>query len=85
MTAACVYDCADPARPYKGGTFCDRHAPQPTNPTPDPALSLAGIRIAAGIRADATFLPAHTVLDRRAEDSGRRVSGARRRAARDDS
>lgn len=47
MSSACLYGCAEPASPYKGGTFCDRHAPQPVNPTPDPALTLAGIRAAA--------------------------------------
>lgn len=77
----CLYECRAAALLYAGGRFCQDHAPRPGNPTPDPTRTLGGLREAAGIRSDATFLPSHTVLDQRAIDSGRRVSGTRRRAA----
>lgn len=68
-----------PARPYPRGWRCATHAPAAQ--TPDPALTLKALRTRAGLDPDA-FNVGRTVLDQRAEDSGRRVSSARRAAAR---
>lgn len=40
----CLYGCHAHARPYTGGTFCADHAPQPANPTPDPARTADALR-----------------------------------------
>lgn len=72
-----------PAVLYARGLRCERHAPSPVPPKPDPERTLDGLRRAAGLRTDVQ--PGQsTVLDDRAEASGKRVSVARRAAARDD-
>lgn len=68
-----------PARPYPRGWRCSTHAP--ADQIPDPARTLDALRAAAGLRPEA-FAVGRTVVDNRAEDSGRRVSSARRAAAR---
>lgn len=68
-----------PAVPYPRGWRCSEHAP-PEQPV-DPERTLTALRDKAGIRPDAMNV-GRTVLDARAEDSGRRVSSARRAAAR---
>lgn len=72
----CEYDCPGPARLYPCGWRCHDHAPRPLPPTPDPALTVDGLRAAAG-------LPTHVVptrsagwaaIDARAIASGKRRS-----------
>lgn len=85
----CVYGCVGPARLYPCGSRCDEHAPWAVlglaNPDSqvDPARTLDGLRAAAGIRTDASFAPAATVLDERNRAAGRTVSPERRRNAHD--
>ena len=81
-------DCAEPARhrcSSVGGSYCTVHwrSLGTTVPRPDPARTLDGLRAAAGLRLDQA--PGfRTILDERAEKSGKRVSAARRAAARGD-
>lgn len=70
---------AEPTRLFPFGARCGEHSPPPH--VPDPNCTLSALRAAAGLRVDA-FAVGRTVLDERAESSGRRVSSARRRAAR---
>lgn len=44
---------AFPTRLHPCGWRCDEHLPQPVNPTPDPARTLAGLRAAAELAAAA--------------------------------
>jgi len=68
-----------PAVLYPRGWRCSTHSP--ARVVPDPARTLAGLREAAGLRAE-SFTVGRTVLDNRAESKGQRVSSARRAAAR---
>lgn len=82
-TRVCVYEfCRRPALLYPGGARCDQHTPareagKPEAPTPGRPW---------WVRPDGTRLPLPSlstsrVHDERAVASGRRVSGALRRAA----
>lgn len=66
-----------------GGSWCDQHWTQlgVATPQPDPERTAAALRQRAGV----TVLSlSETVLDSRARASGKRASGAMRRAAHDD-
>lgn len=39
----CTYGCTSPTHLYPQGNRCDQHAPQPTNPTPDPTRTAAAL------------------------------------------
>ena len=71
--------CDNPARLYPRGWRCAPHAPQPVNPTPDPALTLDGLREAAGLSKDMTptASASYAAVDSRAIASGRRRSNPR--------
>lgn len=80
---------ATPTRRYLLGGRCAAHTPCALaghpEPKPDPALTLAGLRAAAGLRTDAVApLAASSLTDERAIASGkRRAAPHTYRAARD--
>jgi len=73
----CVYGCG-PARLFPCGWRCDEHRPLPVPPVPDPALTLDGLRIAAGLRTDVVPGPnaGWAAIDARAVGSGKRRASA---------
>ncbi len=78
----CAYGCPWPARLYPCGARCDDHAPWAERGLPEPGSGAYGeqLRAERGFKTDTPLAP--TVLDERAEKSGKRVSAARRALAR---
>lgn len=72
---SCVHGCPGPSRPYPSGRLCDDHAPLPIPPTPDPALTLDGLRAAAGLP---THVTPGTALSYAAVDAKVIAKGSRR-------
>jgi hypothetical protein len=71
---------ATPTRRYLTGPRCADHTPAVltgrANTNPDPALTLTGLRTAAGLPVDAAApMVAGALIDERAVASGRRRSG----------
>lgn len=75
--------CENPARLFPRGWRCAPHAPQPVNPEPDPALTLDGLREAAGLPLNVvpTDSSSYAAVDARAIASGKRRASAASQAA----